>query len=221
MTKAIEQRDFTSVETIKEQLNWRYATKGFDPERKVSEKDWEAIRDAAILAPSSYGLQPFKLVVVTDPKMKARLKPACFNQPQIEACSHLVIFAAKKELDREHIDRFLDRTAEVRGATRESLEEFEGLLHGLREKLEEAGNGLYWAQRQAYISLGFMLYTAALRGVDACPMEGFEPEKVDEILGLEGYRSSALCALGYRTGEDWLVDLKKVRFPVEEMVVKF
>lgn len=218
MTMTAKERTLVSENTIFEQLEWRYATKGFDPERKISEKDWEVIRDAAILAPSSYGLQPYKMIVVTDPEMKARLKPACFNQPQIEGCSHLVIFAARKELDEAHIDAFLDHVAEKRNQTLESLEEFRGMLINLKDKLEQAGNALEWSQRQAYIALGFMLYTAALRGVDACPMEGFEPDKVDEILGLEGYRSTTLCALGYRSGEDWLEKLEKVRFPADELV---
>lgn len=218
MTMTATEKTMVPVNTIFEQLNWRYATKGFDPERKVSEEDFEVIRDAAILAPSSYGLQPYKMIVVTDPEMKARLKPACFNQPQIEDCSHLIIFAARKDLDEAHIDEFLGHVAEKRNQTMESLEEFRGMLINLKEKLEEGGNALAWSQRQAYIALGFMLYTAALRGVDACPMEGFEPDKVDDILGLEGYRSTTLCALGYRTGEDWLEKLEKVRFPVDKLV---
>ncbi|HUF05258.1 MAG TPA: NAD(P)H-dependent oxidoreductase [Aridibacter sp.] len=221
MSVMAESASMPTRKTILHQLRWRYATKGFDPELKVSEEDWETLMNAAILAPSSWGLQPFKMVVVTDTEMKKRLRPACNNQPQITDCSHLVIFAASKELTEEHIDGFIDLTAKTREMELEELEDFRKLLHDFRKKLETNGTALTWSQRQSYISLGFLLSTSALMGIDACPMEGFQPEKVDEILGLEGYRSTALCALGYRTGNDWLVGLKKVRFPPEEMVISF
>lgn len=208
-------------ETILRQLKWRYATKGFDPEKKISDEHWETIKNAAILAPSSYGLQPYRFVVVTDPEMKARLKPACYGQPQITDCSHLVVLAAKKELTEQDIEDYARLIMEVREIPREQIADFISMMHGTRKKLSESGMALAWSQRQAYIALGFFLSSAAMLGVDACPMEGFEPEKVDEILGLEDYRSSALCALGYRTGEDWLVGLKKVRFPEETLVIPF
>lgn len=218
MTQAVQKRSLPSIESVFEQLNWRYATKGFDPERKLTDRDWETIRDAAILAPSSYGLQPFKMIVVTDQDMKEKLRPACFDQPQIEDCSHLVIFAARKDFTEKHVDEFIGLVSEVREAPEGSLDEFRGILMGLQGKLEENGAALDWAKRQVYISLGFMLYTAAITGIDACPMEGFQADKVDKILGLEGYTSTVICALGHRTSDDWLVDMKKVRFPAERLV---
>ena len=213
--------DALNGEKILRHLNWRYAVKGFDPEKKVSGKDWEALEKAAILAPSSYGLQPFRLVVITDPDMKERLRPACNNQPQITECSHLVVFAARKQFREEHVDEFIELISDVRGTPREKLQGLATAVEGTRRKYEDEGVSKFWSQRQAYISLGFLLETAALMGIDACPMEGFDPAKVDEILGLEDYTATALCAVGYRTGDDWLAPLKKVRFPAEKMVIRF
>ncbi|REJ79019.1 MAG: NAD(P)H-dependent oxidoreductase [Acidobacteria bacterium] len=221
MSGVAEKAGLPSGETILKQLNWRYATKGFDPERKVSDEDWETLKRAGILAPTSYGLQPFRFIVVTDPDLKAKLKPACYGQAQITDCSHLVIVAAKKQLTPNDVQEYADLIIETRGTPRENLEDFIAMMMGTQQKLTETGTALDWSQRQAYIALGFLLYTAAIMGIDACPMEGFDPEKVDEILQLEDYRSSALCALGYRTGEDWLVGLKKVRFPEETLVVTY
>lgn len=207
-------------ELILERLNWRYAVKGFDPERKLTEEQWSALETAAILAPSSYGLQPFRIIVVSDQEMKERLGPACYNQPQVRDCSHLVFFAARKEFREEHVEEFLDLIAEVRGTPRDNLKGLADAIRGTRIKLEENGLTKSWSQRQAYISLGFLLETAALLGIDACPMEGLDPAKVDEVLGLDEYTATVMCALGYRTGEDWLAGLTKVRFPPEKLVVR-
>lgn len=219
MTETTERRTIPSRETILRQFGWRYATKGFDPTKKVADEDWEALKNAAILAPTSWGLQPFKMVVVTDQEVKERLRPVCNDQPQITNCSHLVIFAAAKQLTEDHVDELISTTSEVRGTPLEDLEDYRNILHGFRRRLEK-GDALSWSQRQAYISLGFLLSAAALMQIDACPMEGFQPEKVDEILGLEDHRASAMCALGYRSGDDWLVGLKKVRFPEEKLVIR-
>lgn len=216
--KVQAKRELPSGETILEQLNWRYATKMFDPDRRIPDEEWGVLERSLVLAPSSYGLQPYKFVVVTDEKLKEELRPACYGQPQITESSHLVVFAARKKLDDEYVEKYVARVREVRGTPREKMEESIKSMKNKMKSLTENGNAVSWSQRQAYIALGFLLETAALRGIDACPMEGFEPEKVDRILGLEDYTASALCTLGYRSGGDWLAPLEKVRFPEEELI---
>jgi len=206
-------------ERIIEQLNWRYATKKFDPAKKLSAEDWAVLEQALVLAPSSYGLQPYKFIVVTDDDLKRKLLPAAFGQTQIVDSSHLVVFAARKEPGNELVEEYIERLQEVRGTPREPLEEYIGQMKGKLKSLSDKGPAVTWSQRQAYIALGFLLETAALLGIDACPMEGFRPEGFDEILGLEDYTSSALCALGYRAEDgDWLAPLEKVRFPKEKLI---
>jgi nitroreductase len=216
--KAELSKNLPKNETILEQLNWRYAVKKFDPSKNVSDEDWATLEEALVLAPSSYGLQPYKFIVVTDEAMREKLRPACYGQPQITESSHLVIFAAKKELDDKFVEDFIELVQEVRGTTREMLEDYIGMIKGTMKQLRDNGLEVSWSQRQAYIALGILLETAAILGIDACPMEGFEPAKVDEILGLEGYTASALCTLGYRAEDDWLSALEKVRFPKEKLI---
>lgn len=203
-------------EALLEQYRWRYATKRFDPERKIPEALWGQIENALVLSPSSYGLQPWKFVVVTDPALKARLRAVSWNQPQIEECSHLVVFTARKGLGPEDIQRYLERIAEVRSVPMESLDGFRDMMLGSLKQPAEALDG--WAARQAYLALGFLLASAATLGVDACPMEGIEGLKYDEILGLEGTRTLCVAAVGYRNPEDPYATLAKVRFPKEQVI---
>lgn len=207
-----------SKETILEQLNWRYAVKTFDPEKKISDEDWQALEKALILSPSSYGLQPYKFIVITDEEMREKLKPACFGQPQITASSHLVVLAAKKDLTNEFVEEYAQQIQETRGTARVKIEQHISQIKDKMRQLTESGNAVSWSQRQTYLALGFLLETAAVLGIDACPMEGFEPEKVDEILGLKDYTASVLCTLGYRDKGDWLAALEKVRFPKEKLI---
>lgn len=213
-------RKLPEKETILQQLRWRYAVKQFDPEKKISEDKWSALERAMILAPSSYGLQPYIFAVVTDQKVKEKLLPAAYGQTQITDCSHLVVFAARKVLDDDYVEEYADRIREVRGEQGEEFEDYIGRMKDSMKKKREEEREVTWSQRQAYLALGFLLETAALLEIDACPMEGFDPEKVDEILGLEDYTASALCALGYRSEDDWLADLEKVRFTKERLVRK-
>lgn len=211
------ERSFAGREII-EHLKWRYAAKRFDPEGRVSDEDWAVLEKALLLAPSSYGLQPYRFTVVTDPALKAKLSPACYGQPQITECSHLVVFTARKDLLSEHVEEYASLIVETRGAPRETLDGFVAMIEGMRGQLESSGASTSWSQRQAYIALGFLLETAALMRIDACPMEGFQPEKVDKILGLTDYTSTVLCALGYRSEEDRLAAAKKVRFSAAELI---
>ena len=202
-----------------ERLNWRYATKRFDPTATIEPETWAALEESLRLAPSSYGLQPWHFVVVTDPATRERLRAASWNQAQITECSHLVVFAHRAGLNAADVARYVDRTAEVRRVPRESLAGFETAMtnHLGRPKPFDADE---WSRRQLYIALGMFLTSAALLGVDACPMEGIEPARYDEILGLpaRGFRSVCVAAAGYRASDDKYAGLAKVRFASSDVL---
>ena len=209
-----------STDSLLHSLNWRYATKKFDPTRKIPQAHWNVLEQALVLSPSSFGLQPWKFLVVTDPATKEALVPFSWNQRQVADCSHLVVFAYKKEINLEHIDAFLQRIVEVRGVTLESLAGYrklmsEKIVEGpLRDQVKE------WNQRQAYIAFGNFMTCAALLGIDTCPMEGLEPSKYDEILGLSerGLATAAACPTGYRAADDPYATLPKVRCETKDLV---
>ena len=205
-----------------DQLNWRYATKQFDPHRKISGADWAALEEALVLTPSSFGLQPWKFIVVTDPEVKQQLVPASWGQTKVAECSHLVVFAIKKDLNEQHVENYLGRISEVRQAPRAALADFRDMMVGFVGKRNNGFNINDWAARQAYIALGNFLTSAALLGIDACPMEGIEPEKYNEILGLneQGLSAVVVAAAGYRAPGGNYAALKKVRFPKEQVLVE-
>ena len=217
--KAEMEKENLTKETILEKLNWRYATKQYDSSRKVSEEDWETLETALTLAPSSYGLQPYKFIVVTDQDLKEKLKPAGYGQSQITDSSHLVVFAYKKVLSEADVEHFVERIAEVRGVSRETLADYENTMKGSAKQAFDGGYIETWNSRQAYIALGFLLETAALLNIDATPMEGFDAAQFNEILGLTEYSAVVLAAVGYRDAEnDWLANLPKVRMPKDELI---
>lgn len=205
-----------------ERLNWRYATKQFDPNRKISAADWATLEEALTLSPSSGGLQPWKFIVVTDPAMRARLLPASYGQPQISAASHLVVFASKSNFNDADVDAHIRHTASVRGVPVESLAPFRDMLVGGIVKAQDEAGRNAWARNQAYIALGNLLTSAALLGIDACPMEGFDRAQYDEILGLKaaGYASAVIATLGYRSSADKYAGALKVRFPRERVIAR-
>ncbi len=211
-------------EELIEQLRWRYAVKRFDPTRKISEADWQTLEDALVLTPSSYGLQPWKFYVVTDENVKKELQPHAWNQPQIVEASHLIVIAAQKDANPETIEKYLNRVMEVRGSKREDLEMLKSMMLS-SQKMARDNNFLNeWAARQCFIALGNILTSAAMLGIDACPMEGFLPVEFDRVLGIEkdGYGSVVVCAVGYRNNEqDWLSKLPKVRYENTELVKYF
>jgi nitroreductase len=201
------------------QLNWRYATKQFDPNRKISAADWATIEDALLLTPSSGGVQPWKFIVVTDPAMRAKLSPASYGQPQITAASHLVVFAAKDNFSEADVDVYIKHASKVQGVPVEALAPYRGMLvGGLVQSRDEAARNA-WARNQTYIALGNLLTSAALLGIDACPMEGFDRAQYDEILGLKakGYSSAVIATVGYRAATDKYAASPKVRFPKEQI----
>ena len=206
-------------EVILEGLNWRYATKSYDPAKKVSDADWATIETALSLAPSSFGIQPYKFIVINDPAIREKLKPAAYGQTAITDASHLVAIAYKKTLTDADIEHFVERIAEVRGSTPDSLLDYENVMKGSAKRAVDGGYIETWNSRQAYLALGFLLETAALLGVDATPMEGFDPAQFNTILGLTDYSVVVLAAVGYRDSEhDWLAPLAKVRKPDEEII---
>ena len=208
-------------DAVLSQLKWRYATKKFDPTKKIAPELWGQLESAAIQAPSSFGLQPWSFVVVTDPEVRKKLHPASYNQPQILDASHLVVFAAKNPPTAADVEAHVARTAEVR---REPVEALDGLKQGLLGALGrmDATQAHRWAARQTYIALGVFLSAAALMGVDACPMEGFQGEQYDEILGLKakGLASVVIATAGYRSAEDKNASTAKVRFPVNDVIIR-
>jgi len=209
-----------SNDTLLAQLNWRYATKKFDPAKKISDSDWAALEQALILTPTSYGLQPYKFLVLTDPALRAQLVPASWGQTQPADCSHYIVFAARAQNTEADVDHYIARMAEVRGVAPESLAGFKKVLMGDVVHGARGQAALEWAARQAYIALGNFMTSAALVGVDTCPMEGFVPAKYDEILDLptHGFRAVVACAAGYRAADDNYSSMPKVRFPASELI---
>jgi nitroreductase len=203
-------------------LNWRYATKKFDPTKKIPDADWAALEQAMVLAPSSIGLQPWKFIVVKDPDVKAQLTAASFRQAQATDCSHFVVFTVRRDLDADHVDRHIMRMVEVQGVTPESLAKFRTMTMRNLDKARAEGKLDTWQTHQIYIALGQFMASAALLGVDTCPMEGIEPEKFDEILRLKSsnYATVVACAAGYRLPDDKYATIKKVRFSAEDVVVR-
>jgi nitroreductase len=204
-----------------ENLNWRYATKKMNGSAVPDEKV-EYILESARLAPSSSGLQPYKIIVISDKLLLEKLKPFAHNQSQITDCSHLLVFAAWDHYSYERIENVFKRSAHERGLPADAMEAYQKTLWSSYEPL-----GVTWqkahAARQAYIALGLALVAAAEQKVDSTPMEGFDSEKFDELLGLQelGVTSVTLLALGYRDEQnDWLLKLKKVRTPKEEFALE-
>lgn len=207
---------------LHERLNWRYATKKMDPAKSVSQEKVDRILEAARLAPTSSGLQPFEVIVVTNPEVKAKLRAAAYDQAQITDGSHVLVFAAWDNYTAERIDAVLTRTEAERGSPNERLRGYyEGLKASYLPRSVEVNHD--HAARQAYIAFGIAVTAAAFEEVDATPMEGFDPDQVDAILGLRarGLRSVTLLPLGYRADEgDWLLGQKKVRRPLADLVTE-
>ncbi len=194
-------------------LNWRYATKKFDPLKKVSEENLNELLESARLAPSSYGLQPWKLVVVTNPELRKKLREHAWGQPQITDASHLIVLAARTDVDEKYIKEYVGEISKQRNVAVESLKGYQDMMVGdLTSRPKEAV--LEWSKHQTYIALGFLLFAAAQKHIDACPMEGFDPAKFDEVLGLKKHNlaSAVLCTIGYRAADDPAAKNVKVRF---------
>ena len=195
-------------------LEWRYATKIFNPNRRIPEADWNALLESLHLSPSSLGLQMWKFIDVREPSVRAELRSVSWDQPQVTDSSHLVVFCARRDFATEDVQRYLERIVEVRGVTMESLNLY-------RDRIVELAGSKSpdvlkaWLERQVYIALGFMMSCAANLRIDTCALEGMDPAAYDRILKLEDSPYYTLCALalGYRDEEaDKYARLAKVRF---------
>lgn len=198
-------------------LRRRYATKIFDSARAIPEGLWDTLEESLVLTPSSFGLQPWKFIVIRDPALRGKLLPHSWNQKQIVDCSHLVVFARREKFGEAEVHRFVESIAAARGVEPGSLEGYKGVMSGFIAKHPDIDR---WAANQVYIALGQFMTSCAVLGVDACPMEGISPAKYDEVLGLgaDGYATVVTCAVGYRSPEDKYATLAKVRYPAHIVV---
>ena len=203
-----------------EKLQWRSAVKKFDPAKKLSTVQLDSLLSAIQLAPSSYGLQSYKVIVVQDAETKAKLRAAAYDQAQITDSSALFVFASLTMLDEDFGKKFIDLVASTRNIARENLQGYEQVVLGALGSRTDEQN-IAWSHKQAYLALGVLLSAAAELRVDAGPMEGFDAEKFDEILGLKekGLTASVIAAVGFRADDDRYSQMIKVRRPKEELFI--
>jgi nitroreductase/dihydropteridine reductase len=202
-------------------LEWRYATKKFDATKKVSAEELDTLLNTTQLAPSSYGLQPYTILVVEDAAIREQLKDAAYGQAQLTDASQVIVFAAETVINDNYVKRNIDLTAEVRQMDRAKLEPFESVILGaIGHKTED--ERVAWAHKQAYIALGVLISAASELKIDTCPMEGLDPVKFDEILGLKdkGLTTSVIVTIGYRSEDDHYSHLAKVRKSANELFIK-
>ncbi len=209
----------TTPAALSQALAWRYATKKFDT-RQLPAATWAAIRESLVLTPSSYGLQPWRFLVVENPAVRAKLKPVSWDQTQVTDASHLIVFARRTEMTEADVNRHVGRILSVRNLPAEKLEPYRQMMLGGVIKGKDAAGQREWSGRQCYIALGQLMATAAVLGVDTCALEGIDPAKYDEILGLKGsgYETVVACAVGYRATDDAYAQAAKVRFPADDVI---
>jgi len=204
-----------------ESLKWRSATKKFDPTKKIKHEDLELLLEAGNLAPTSAGLQPFKIIVVNDKESREKLVPSSWGQTQITEASHLLVFGIQTNSNTELIDTYVNRVAEVRNQDLESLEGLKGMIGGFVNPMDETTRSS-WFAKQAYISMGTVISAAAELRIDTCPMEGFDPTQYAEILNLNDKNIRPVCvlAIGYRSEEDVFSKMDKVRKKRNDFVLE-
>ncbi|WP_417363464.1 NAD(P)H-dependent oxidoreductase [Galbibacter sp.] len=208
------------MSTYNTNLKWRYATKKFDAAKKLSDTDVELLKEAIQLSASSYGLQPYKVLIISDPDIKAQLKFAANGQQQLVDSSHVVIFANLSDLSEQHIASYIENVSKTRGLEIQQLEAYANLMNSVVGALTEDAREV-WAAKQTYIALGNLLSAAADLKIDSCPMEGFDADKVAEVLNLKQLHltPSLIVPLGYRSAEDTTQHYDKVRKPEEELFI--
>ncbi|MCI5051387.1 MAG: NAD(P)H-dependent oxidoreductase [Candidatus Pacebacteria bacterium] len=199
-------------------LKWRYATKQFDSSKKLDEENITELLKGMNLAPSSMGLQPFEFIVVQNEELRKQLREHSYNQPQITDASHLMVIAAKTTISKKYVEDFISRTAQLRGVSIESLQGYQDMIMGFLDGKTD-DEIFTWNQKQCYIVLGILLSLCAEMKIDACPMEGFIPEKYNEILELheDNLHATVIVALGYRSENDDYADLEKTRHHLDEI----
>jgi nitroreductase len=206
------------MSTFIENQNWRYATKKFNSEKKISNSDLEILKEAIQLSSSSYGLQPYKVLIIENEEIRKQLQPASWGQSQITDASHLLVFASETNVDAEYITRFAENMAKTRNIPFDSVKGYADFMIGNISTLTPEKQ-LIWAQKQAYLALGNLLNAAAELKIDVTPMEGFLPEQYNKILGLteKGLHATLVATIGYRHDEDDTQHYAKVRKPITEL----
>lgn len=207
-------------EIIFKQLNWRYACKKFDTTKKIREADWNVLAESLHLSASSYGLQPWKFIVVQTPELRQKLLPLSWGQTPVTDASHFIVLTYNEKVDETHITKFINQTAKVRGVDTQTLDGYKNMMIGDLVKGPRAQTINWWTQRQTYIAMGSFLTTAALMEIDTLPMEGLDPAGYDKALGIEGsgYKTVAAIACGYRAEDDKYQHAKKVRFDLNDVI---
>ena len=209
------------MKNITEALNWRYATKKFDKDKKIDDVTFGNLLEALRLSPSSYGLQPWKFIVVNNKELREKISVVGYGQPQITEASHLIIFANKKNVDGDLVNEYLQFVSKEKNIDLSNLDGLGKMIKGsfVGKTNEELRS---WAAHQVYLALGVFLTSCAMSGIDACPMEGFDSVKLDEVLGLSALNleSKIIVAVGYRLESDNHGLDKKIRFPKEEVFIK-
>ncbi|WP_428228748.1 NAD(P)H-dependent oxidoreductase [Flavobacterium sp.] len=208
------------MSTLLDNLNWRYATKKFDATKKISSEDLNTLKEAVRLSASSYGLQPYKVVIVENPEIREKLKAAAYGQTQITDASQLFIFANDLNAGAESVDAYIKNISETRGVPADALSGFADMMKGTIANLSQEAKNI-WTAKQTYIALGTLLSAASELKIDATPMEGFNAAAFNEILGLDklGLNASVIATVGYRHGEDDTQHYKKVRKSNEELFI--
>jgi len=209
----------SNIDQLNELLSFRYATKEFDPTKVITAEEKSALLSALHLSPSSFGLQLWKFYNIEDPSLREKLKEESWGQGQVTDASMFVVLAAETNLDEARVDKWIARLAEVQGAPVEKLAGYKEVLMGFVYSMNETQK-VEWAKKQVYIALGQLMTSAALLGIDTCPLEGISPIAYDEILGLKekGYTTAVACAIGHRSATDRHATTPKARFPIENMV---
>jgi len=202
---------------------WRSSIKKFDADKKIPADQWAALEQTLILSPSSFGLQPWKFAVISNPEIRKTLLPLSWGQAQVTDASHMVVFLYRNKMDDAYIQKYADSIAQIRDQSPESVDGYKNIMRGFVQNLNAQGTYGEWARKQSYIALGNFMTSAAALGIDTCPMEGIDPAKYDEVLGLKGgdFSTLVVCVAGYRHPEDKYGTLKKVRFPEAELIQRF
>ena len=208
-----------STEQLIDCLEWRYATKKFDATKKIDSKTWEALEKVLVLTPSSFGLQPWKFIVVQKQATKEKLREVSMNQSQVTDCSHHLVIAVKEKTDADFVTRYIERIAQVRSIDVTGLEGYKKIMLAALVNNPKNPDNLPWATCQGYIALGSFMTAAALLGIDTCPLGGIISGKYDEILGLQGtgWKTIVACCAGFRASDDKYAQARK-RFLAEDLV---
>ncbi len=207
-------------EALQNALKWRYATKEFDSTKKLTDDQVNLLKESIRLAPSSFGLQPWKVLVISNQEILQKLRPLAWDQSQITNASHLFVFATHTQMNEAYVDQYIASTAQIRGITPEVLTGYADMMKGFI-KTKTPTELIEWGAKQVYIALGFALETAALSQIDACPMEGFSSDGFDEVLGLKekNLTSKVVCAFGFRSENDKTAQYAKSRFASEQIFI--